>query len=184
MPITFLSVDVCHSTALRAKDGEAFDQAYAIFFRELATVVGQFQGSVFKPTGDGFIAYVQHPSINSQCDIAIDMGLTFIEVLSTAINPALLGKGLPNLSIRVGADHGTAKLVHFSVPSTGFEQSDVASDALNRSVKVQAKSRENRFTIGRTLYERIHVGWLERSTIVGDIGENVGLSSYCIYEVN
>lgn len=184
MPVTFLSVDICHSTSVRGADAEAFDKAYEIFFRELATVVGQSQGSIFKATGDGFIAYIEHPSINSQCDTAIDMGLTFIEVLCSGINPALAKKGLPTLSIRVGADHGTAKRVHFSVPSTGFDQSDIASDALNRSVKVQAKSRENHLTIGWTLYERIHVGWLLRSSLIGDIGEKVGLQDYSIYEVN
>jgi class 3 adenylate cyclase len=184
MPITFLSVDICHSTSLRARDANAFDNAYKILFRELATVVGQFQGSIFKATGDGFIAFIEHPSINSQCDAAIDMGLTFIEVLHSGINPALTKNGLPQLSVRVGADHGTAKRVHFSVPSTGFEQIDIASDALNRSVKVQAVSRENNLSIGRTLYERIHVQWLLRSKEIGDLGEKTGLETYNIYEVN
>lgn len=183
-PITFVSVDICQSTSLRAANASAFDKAYGIFLRELGTVVGQFQGSILKTTGDGFIAFVEHPSINSQSDASVDMGLTFIEVLHSAVNPALESNHLPKFSIRVGADHGTARRIKLSVPATGFESVDISSDALNRCVKIQEASSQDRMTIGRQLYERIHVQWLERSTRVADIGKEIGLAKYEIYSIN
>ncbi|MGN6124672.1 MAG: hypothetical protein ACTHOJ_17145, partial [Sphingomonas oligoaromativorans] len=54
--VGFLSVDICGSTAMRKRDPVAFDRAYAMFTRELGTVVGQFNGSILKIKGDGFIA--------------------------------------------------------------------------------------------------------------------------------
>ena len=101
--MTFLSVDICGSTKLRARGASNYDRAYAIFFQELGTVVGQFHGTILTSTGDGFIAYIDSQSINVQSDNALDMGLTFLAVLEGAVNPALEAEGLPGLSIRVGS---------------------------------------------------------------------------------
>src|SRR5262249_45221432 len=76
--LVFLSVDICGGTALRRTDHAAFEAAYRIFLRELGTVVGQFNGTILKTTGDGFIAYVDHPAFTQRCDIAIDMGLALL----------------------------------------------------------------------------------------------------------
>src|SRR5262249_1069127 len=82
--VTFVSVDVCGSTASRARGAAAFDRAYSILMQELGAVVGQFHGTILSSTGDGFIAIIDSPSINVQCDNAMDMGLTFLTLLRTA----------------------------------------------------------------------------------------------------
>src|SRR3546814_12094803 len=66
------------------------------------------------------------------------------------------------LRIRVGADYGDAVVRQVEIASTGFIAADVASDALNRSVKIEQSSDENEFRIGRRLYELIHVRSEER----------------------
>jgi class 3 adenylate cyclase len=182
--LTFLSVDICASTKLRASDEEAFDQAYKIFVQELGTVVGQFHGTILTLTGDGFIAYLDHPSINTQCDNAIDMGLTFIAILETGINPALELAKLPTISIRVGADHGIAIQAEYNIPTTGFSDLSVRSDALNRCVKIQGEADDNQLLIGRELYERLHVQWLERCVEQKiKIAKKLGFDEYPIYSV-
>jgi class 3 adenylate cyclase len=182
--ITFLSVDICGSTKLRAKDSRSYDRAYAIFFQELGAVVGQFHGTILAPTGDGFIAYIDSPSINVQSDNAVDMGLSFIAVLEQAVNPALKSEGLPTLSIRVGADHGLAIVSELKVPATGFSEKTVKSDALNRCAKIQSKAKPSQLLIGRELYERIHVQWLERCREESvDLAETLGFEKYPIYSV-
>lgn len=182
--ITFLSVDICGATALRTSNDVAFDAAHEIMMRELGTVVGHFGASILKPTGDGFIAFNNHRSFTRQCDNVIDLGLSLIRVQHTAINEALSEKGLPKLDIRVGAEHGSAKLKSFHNPTTGFGAVDVVSDALNRAVKIQESCGTNQFRIGRRLYELIHVQWLERAELVAEsIGEQVGDPNYRIYRV-
>lgn len=179
----FLSVDICGSTALRKDNAEAFDKSYELFIRELGTVVGQFNGAILKTKGDGFIAYVDHPSFTNLCDAIIDMGLSVLYVLHRSINPTLKKAGLPNFDIRVGADYGEALIRRVNVPMTGFSSFEVASDALNRAVKIEESCAANEFRIGRTLYELIHVQWLERATEVEFNGASVGLPTYQTYRM-
>lgn len=182
--MTFLSIDICGSTALRARIGSVFDQCYQIFFREMANVAAEFSGRILKATGDGLIAYIDTPSINTQCDAAVDMGFTLLRVLNDAINPALAKIGQEPLQMRVGAEHGLAKVNVLSVPSTGFAASDIAANALNRAVKVEKTCAPNTFRIGEALHRRLHVQWLERARLTtADISAAIGVPSYKIYEL-
>lgn len=181
--LSFISVDICRSTALRRLNGVKYDKAQEMLLRELATVVGQFNASILKITGDGFIAFNDYPAFTTQCDTTVDLGLSLIVVLQASINPALRAAGLPELAIRVGADYGAAVVRSIVVPTTGLTVSEVASDALNRSVKIEQSAATNHFRIGRNLYELLHVQWLERCSRVSFDGHTVGLSEYEVFEV-
>lgn len=181
--LTFLSVDICGSSGLRRRDLEAFERAYDIFLRELATSVGHFHGAILKTTGDGFIATIASEGYTTQCDNTVDLGLTFLAVLQGSVNPALEAAGLPSLSIRVGADYGAARLRKITVPATGFDSPEVASDALNRAVKIEQTAAANELRIGRGLYELVHVQWLERCEEVEFDGNDVGIEGYQVYKV-
>jgi len=182
--IAFLSVDICGSSAQRRADPNAFDSAYEILLRELGTVVGQFNGAILTPTGDGFIAFVDYPAFTSQCDATIDLGLSLLVMMRDSVNPALKEVGLSPLGIRIGADFGPVRIRHIEIPATGFSQAEVASDALNRAVKIEKSCNPNEFRIGRRLYELVHVQWLERSTQVPFDGASVGIPCYKAYRVN
>jgi class 3 adenylate cyclase len=184
IPVTFVSLDICGATALRTQNPAGFDKAHEIMISELGTTVGQFGGAILKVTGDGFIAFFDHPSFTRQSDNAIDLGLSLITVLREAVNVALEEKGLPLLKIRVGAEHGDAVMKRINIPSTGFSALDVVSDALNYAVKIQESCRPNEFRIGRYLYETAHVQWLERAEVVPPSPENqFGIPRYQIYSV-
>ena len=88
------------------------------------------------------------------------------------------------MKLRIGADYGTAEIHRLEVPATGFSKFDVASDALNRAVKIEKSCGENEFRIGYSLYELIHVQWLERAKEVPFDGASVGIPDYKVYEVN
>jgi class 3 adenylate cyclase len=181
--LVFLSVDICGGSALRRADRSKFDRAYKIFMRELGTVVGQFNGTIYKATGDGFIAYIDHPSFTSRSDQAIDLGLSALVILHRSLNPSLREAGLPELQIRVGADCGPVSFREIEVPTTGFADVEIASDALNRAVKIQESAEASQFRIGRDLYELIHVQWLERAEEVSFDGQSVGIPGYKAYKV-
>ncbi|WP_257835086.1 adenylate/guanylate cyclase domain-containing protein [Burkholderia glumae] len=181
--LAFLSIDICGATAYRRKDPHGFDKAYPVFIRELGTLVGQFNGRILKTTGDGFIAYIDHPSFTSLCDNAIDLGLSLISFTIRTLNPSLKSAGLKPLSIRVGADYGPAETYTHEIPSTNYRSIEVASDALNRAVKIEEACKPNQFKIGRNLYELIHVKWLERATKVSFDGSSVGIDGYEVYKV-
>lgn len=181
--IGFLSVDICGATALRRRNAAAFDRAYELFTRELGTVVGQFNGSILKTKGDGFIAFIDHPSFTRVADNVVDMGLTLLAVLHGSLNPALKKGGIEPISIRVGADLGEAQIKAMSVPATGFVCQEVVSDALNRAVKIEEACQPNEFLIGRCLYQLTHVEWLERAIETVFDGDQVGISGYQTYRI-
>ncbi len=182
--VTFISVDVCGATVMRARGEADFDRAFDLFFQELATAVGHFHGSILKTTGDGFIAYLDHPSVLSR-DNAVDLARTLLALTENAVNVALAEASLPTFRIRVGADDGPARLRTFRSPTTGFSSVDVTSDALNRAVKLQEAARPGTLLIGEALRERLHIGWVERTrTADAAIAEAVGIPGYRCFEVD
>lgn len=181
--IAFLSVDICGGSAYRKRDPQGFEKAYEIFIRELGTLVGQFKGRILKTTGDGFIAYVDHPAFTSQCDVTIDLGLSLITLVQDAVNPVLTSAQLAPIAVRVGADYGLATTRKIVIPSTNYQTLEMASDALNRAVKIEESCESNQFRIGRELYELVHVKWLERAEQVPFDGGSVGIDNYRVYQV-
>jgi class 3 adenylate cyclase len=181
--VSFLSVDICGATALRQMQAEDFDKAHKVMISEFGTTVGQFNGSILKLTGDGFIACIDHPSFTSLCDATVDLGLSLLTILRESINPALKAQNLPQLDIRIGADYGEAEFKEIRIPSTGYSDVEVASDALNRSVKIQESAGKNELRIGRSLYELVHVQWLERATETSFDGSQVGIKGYKTYRI-
>lgn len=181
--LAFLSLDICGSTRIRSQDAEAYDRAFKIFIAELTTVVGQFNGSTLKVTGDGFIAFIEHPSFVRQCDNIVDLGLSLISFLHAAINPALVAAGLPSFSVRVGADFGPARVQNIDVLATGYRTTEVFSDALNRAVKIEQSASPNELRVGRRLYELIHTQWLERGEQVLWNPAPQGMETYQIYRI-
>lgn len=179
----FLSVDIVGGTAERRADPHAFEMRHGILVRELGTLVGLFNGAIHKLTGDGFIALIDFPGFTSQCDAAADLGLSMLRVLHETVNPALEAHGLSPLMIRIGADYGAATFRTISIPSTDYAQVEIASDALNRAVKIEKSCKPNEFRLGRTLYELLHVKWLERAEEAPFDGESIGWPGYRTYRM-
>ncbi|WP_406736660.1 adenylate/guanylate cyclase domain-containing protein [Thioclava sp. GXIMD4215] len=158
----FLSLDICGSTTLRRIDPVAFDKAFGVLIRELGSLVGHFNGSILKTTGDGFVAYIDHPSYTNLCDSLVELGLSCLNLMKCSINPALKKHGLPEFNVRIGANHGSAVVRKVAIPTTGFSSIDIYSDAFNRAKKIEESCDQNEFRIGFDLYKLIHVQWLER----------------------
>lgn len=163
---SFISIDICGSTALRRSDAINYDTSHKLFMQEMTAAVGQFHASIVKLTGDGLIAYIDGPTINTSADRALDLGSSVLGILHGGLNPALKSAGLPRLSVRIGADIGAACVRQFGSPATGFSQAEVVSDALNRAVKIQEIAGTNEFWVGDDLRRCQHVQWLERLTLV------------------
>lgn len=179
----FLSVDIVGGTAERRIDPRAFETRHGMLIRELGTLVGLFNGAIHKLTGDGFIALIDFPGFTSQCDAAADLGLSMLRVVHQTVNPALQAHGLSPLRIRIGADYGAAEFRTISIPSTDFAEVEIASDALSRAVKIEKSCAPNEFRLGRTLYELLHVKWLERAEEAPFDGESIGWPGYRTYRM-
>jgi class 3 adenylate cyclase len=180
--VSFVSIDVCSSTTTRAQHGASFDRALAVVLREVATLVGQFQGTVLKMTGDGMIAFFDHPSLNTQSDLVANFCTSLPLLIEGALSPALGEFDLPVLSLRIGADRGEATLQKVIVPATGFETEEIRSDALNRAVKIQELAPPNSPYLGADLRDQLHIQYLERTELVSPISDP-SLTGYRVYSI-
>lgn len=179
----FLSLDICNSTQLRRHNAVAFDSGADILLRELQILVGQFEATILKPTGDGFIAYLPHASFTRQCDMIVDLGTSMIHLARDAVGTALQAAGHPKLDIRIGADYGAAAFRQKTNKVTGLSWPHVDSDALNLAVKIEQSAAPNTMRIGWGLYQLLHVQWLARAQRVTAESLPAALKSYPIYEV-
>lgn len=179
----FISVDICGSTKLRAYNEESFDKSFAIMVRELGTLVGSFHGSILKTTGDGFQAYIDHPSFTSLCDALVGLGSSCLQLMEASVNPALKRSSLPTLDIRIGADYGHAVIREVSIPTTGFSSLDAYSNALNLAVKIQESCESNEMRVGYNLYKLLHVTWLEKSSEVSPESLPGSISPYRVFKI-
>ena len=87
--VAFISLDICGSSKYRKRDPEGFDTAFGLLLRELGSTVGQFEGSILKATGDGFICFIDLPSFTVLADSTVDLCGTMLHVLHAAVNPAI-----------------------------------------------------------------------------------------------
>lgn len=181
--VSFISLDICGSSKYRKRDPEGFERAYDILLRELGSTVGQFQGSILKVTGDGFISFIDVPSFTVLADSTVDLCGTMLHVLHSGVNPAISRAGLEPFSVRIGADYGPASVRQLSVPLTGYASTEVSSDALNRAVKIEQSCEPNSIRIGYDLYRIVHVQWLERCEQVDFPSSTVGIEDYPVYRL-
>lgn len=180
----FLSVDICKSTLLRKLNPVSFDKSHELFNQELATLVGQYNGTILKFTGDGFIAYIDYPAFTLQADTAVALGVGLVYHLKNCINPALVANGLTELSMRVGVEFGLARAKTTNVQAIGKSQTDFISDALNFAVKIQESCGVNEVRVGQNLRDVLHENYIKRLVRVDyDSGDSSG-DEYRVYAVH
>lgn len=179
--VTFLSIDICKSTILRNQDPSSFDRSHEVFIQELATLVGQYNGTILKFTGDGFIAYIDYPAFTVQADTAAALGIALTYHLENCVNPALKAAGLIELSMRVGAEFGLAKAKRFNIQAIGKTQTDFVSDALNFAVKIQESCGVNEFRVGQALRDLLHQDLIEKLIKVDFDSKDISRNDYRIY---
>lgn len=180
----FLSVDICKSTLLRKLNPASFDKSHEVFNQELATLVGQYNGTILKFTGDGFIAYIDYPAFTLQADTAVALAMALVYHLKSCVNPALAINGLTELSIRVGVEFGLARAKTTNVQAIGKSQTDFISDALNVAVKIQESCGVNEIRVGQNLRDLLHENYIKRLVQVDYDSGEIGGDDYRVYAIN
>jgi|SRR5712675_159304 len=165
-----LSLDLVHSTKLSAAlDPLSNARITGLVLRELAAVVPFFNGHILKFTGDGVLAYFPTPSFLTANDNAIDCAVTMRGLILDALNPNLIIRGYPTLSLRIGIESGGA--VATSVGhSTSKLQRDLIGQTINIACKIQVSSEPNEIRIGGIAYRNMHTMWKRGCQLAGAPG--------------
>jgi class 3 adenylate cyclase len=129
-PITVMFCDLVGSTSLAAKlDAEDWRNIVNAYIDEAQAAVTGLGGHVLKKLGDGLMALFGYPHAQeNDAERAVRAALAIQRALAL-VNARNAGKGLPELSARIGVDSGPVV-----VDSTG----EVYGDAPNVAARVQA----------------------------------------------
>jgi class 3 adenylate cyclase len=152
-----LCIDLVGSTRLQASNPDAYGRIVPLLLRELAEIVGDFDGVIVNFTGDGLIAaFDGQGSSIAACDAAIHAATVMIAVVYTALNAQLADHGLPAVDIRIGADASEAS-VRVVGSASSRTQPDVYGMAVTMAAKIQAVGAPGEVWIGERLHGHLHV---------------------------
>ena len=132
-----------------------------VYIREMALLVGKFNGFVLKYVGDGLIAYFPEPNLIGMSDNALDCAACMGRMIFNGINPILKERNLPELSFRVGLDSGEASIVTMGADAIKRHK-DLISETINISAKIQAKAGTNQIFMGESTALALHTFWRKR----------------------
>jgi class 3 adenylate cyclase len=152
-----LCIDLVGSTQLQASNPDAYGRIVPLLLRELAEIVGDFDGVIVNFTGDGLIAAFDGQGISiAACDAAVHAASVMVAVVYTALNTQLERHGLPAVDIRIGADASEAS-VRVVGSAASRTQPDVYGMALTMAAKIQAVGTPGEVWIGERLHGHLHI---------------------------
>jgi class 3 adenylate cyclase len=133
----------------------------SLFLREMAVIVGIFNGFVLKYVGDGLIAYFPEPNMIGMTDNALDCAATMKKMILFGLNPVLKENGLPTLNFRIGLDSGEAIVKTIGAESVKIHK-DLIGETINLSCKIQSKANTNQILMGESTALFLHTFWRQK----------------------
>lgn len=181
-----LFIDIAGSTNLNQQLGDrSYAQIIRLFHREIALLVGQFNGHILKFLGDGLVAYFPDESYVGRHDNSIDCALCMKYMILGGINPILRSEDLPEIQFRIGLDSGDAEIV--PIGASGFKQkADLIGETINLASKIEAQAETNSIYIGADTERGLHTQWRKHTQKVENLKDwdyqKDGTSEYELYQ--
>jgi len=167
-----LSIDLKGSTKMSQElDAVTNANIIALFIREMAVIVGLFNGFVLKYVGDGLIAYFPEPNMVGMTDNALDCAATMKKMILFGLNPVLMENDLPILNFRIGLDSGEGIVKTIGAESVKIHK-DLIGETINLSCKIQSIAGTNQILMGESTAIMLHTFWRKKiaKIEIGDWG--------------
>lgn len=165
-----LTVDIKGSTKLsQSLNKKENAMLIALFAKEMAGIVNNYNGFILKYVGDGLIAYFPEPNFIGMNDNAVDCAMCMKYLIVNGINKVLLKKKLPKLKFRIGIDSGEAMIMDIG-NEVIKKHKDLIGETINLSSKIQAKAKTNGISIDNATARNLHVSrkkWFSKYTPTG-----------------
>lgn len=144
-----LYVDLVGSTLMSMKlNNEQMTTLVNIFTQEMTSIVSANNGHVLKYAGDAVIAFF--PKTDSSIDSdALDCAQDMLSMLERGINSALIRNDFEPLSIRIGIESGTNKIMIIG------HTVDIIGKTMNIAAKVTSIAKPNGIAIGGNYYDQL-----------------------------
>jgi len=144
-----LYVDLVGSTLMSMKlNNEQMTTLVNIFTQEMTSIVSANNGHVLKYAGDAVIAFFPKSNSNKNTD-ALKCAQDMLDMLERGINSALVRNDFDSLSIRIGIESGTNKIMVIG------HTVDIIGKTMNIAAKVTSIAKPNGIAIGANYYEQL-----------------------------
>jgi class 3 adenylate cyclase len=121
-----------------------------LFSQEMSIVAGNFGGYVLKYVGDAVIVVFPAEHDRQQaCTSAFECGRMMLEVIDGAINPALFGRGMPGIKVKVSMDLGEVLVVLYG-KSLENSHIDIIGSNISMAAKMLPLVPTGRIIMGQT----------------------------------
>jgi class 3 adenylate cyclase len=170
-------------------DPEINKKIVKIFLMQMAQVIDTYNGFVYKFIGDCVVGvFPADTNFTGMSDNAIQAAMMMRNVVEDVINPVFDKKGLPRIGLHIGLDIGTALVDTFGANKTAaFDE--LIGFTMNVASKIVECAKDDEILLGRSLFEVLHVNWLEfcRETTLDQewtITDPVRGGKYKVYQFN
>jgi adenylate cyclase len=135
----------------------------SLFFSEMIRIVGDFDGTVEKNTGDGIMAYFGRPRSTAPDprQRALVCALYMFLAAERLINPAVQASGLEPLRFRVCCDFGSITVARLGAAQR-FNHIVAVGTAANRTSKMLGHAKPGDLLLGDAMLPGIRTDWFQQ----------------------
>jgi class 3 adenylate cyclase len=154
--VVILYVDIDGSTKMSMTlPPDKFATILHVFSQEMSLVTSEYGGYVLKYVGDAIIALFPAEYDSDQASKnAVDCAKDMRRIIEECINPELIVRGLPQLTVKMSIDYGDVQVVLYG-KSIDRSHIDIVGSSISMAAKMIPLAKTWQVLIGQSMYENL-----------------------------
>src|SRR3712207_2712610 len=181
--VVILYVDIDGSTKMSiALSPDKFAAILHVFSQEMSLVTSEYGGYVLKYVGDAIIALFPAEFNSTQAsNNALDCAKDMQRIIKECVNPELIARGLPQLTVKMSIDYGDVQVVLYG-RSIDRSHIDIVGSSISMAAKMISLAKTWQIIVGQSMYENLdNKQNLDRkSTRLNSSHANISYAVFCL----
>jgi adenylate cyclase len=154
--VVILYVDIDGSTKMSMTlPSDKFATILHVFSQEMSLATSEYGGYVLKYVGDAIIALFPAEYDSDQASKnAVDCAKDMRRIIKECINPELIVRGLPQLTVKMSIDYGDVQVVLYG-KSIDRSHIDIVGSSISMAAKMIPLANTWQVLIGQSMYENL-----------------------------
>jgi adenylate cyclase len=154
--VVILYVDIDGSTKMSmALSPDKFATILHVFSQEMSLVTSEYGGYVLKYVGDAIIALFPAEYDSGQASKnAVGCAKDMQRIIKECVNPELIARGLPQLTVKMSIDYGDVQVVLYG-KSIDRSHIDIVGSNISMAAKMIPLAKTWQIVIGQSMYENL-----------------------------
>jgi len=154
--VVILYVDIDGSTKMSMTlSPDKFATILHVFSQEMSLVTSEYGGYVLKYVGDAIIALFPAEFNSSQASKnALGCAKDMQRIIKECVNPELIPRGLPQLTVKMSIDYGDVQVVLYG-KSIDRSHIDIVGSSISMAAKMIPLAKTWQILIGQSMYENL-----------------------------